>query len=106
MSAYAKSLGLSFTVGNPGTSVPNSFLGILDVVLGYESAGTPPLTSLGQFASHRSEMGIIPYAAAFDASYVKAAAQSVAYVYVTDDDLPNPWDALPSFFPQLLAALE
>ncbi len=27
-------------------------------------------------------------------------------VYITDDDLPNPWDSVTSYFDPLLAALE
>ena len=106
VSAHAKAAGFTFTVGNPGTSVPSSFLGKVDVMLGYESAGTPPLASLSQFAAHRDQFGIIPYAATFDAAYVKAAAKSVRYVYLTSDDLPNPWDTLPGYFDSLLGALE
>ena len=105
VASYAKSKGFSLTVGNPGTGVPDSFLGTVDVMLSYESAGTPSLASLQQYASHRAEFGVIPYATNFDATYVKAAAKSVRYVYVTDDDLPNPWDTLPSYFEALLGAL-
>ena len=106
VSNYAKSLGLSFTVGNPGTSIPASFLDTVDVMLIYESAGTPALSTLSRYASGRSHYGIIPYAASFDATYVKSASKDVRYQYITDDDLPNPWDTLPAFFEPLLAALE
>ena len=105
VAAHAKTQGLTLTVGNPGTGVPNSFLTALDVMLSYESAGTPALASLKQYGAHREQFGIIPYAASFDAAYVKAAAQSVRYVYITNDDLPNPWDTLPSYFDALLGAL-
>ncbi|HEX3598197.1 MAG TPA: hypothetical protein VHU80_23975 [Polyangiaceae bacterium] len=80
--------------------------GALDVLLIYESGGTPALSSLTRYATQRSHYGIIPYAAKFDAVYAAAAVKSTAYVYITDDDLPNPWDSLPSFFDSLLAALE
>jgi len=102
---YAKTKGFVLTVGNPGTGVPNSFLDTVDVMLSYESAGTPTLASLQKYAAHRDQFGIIPYATTFDAAYVKAAAKSVRYVYLTDDALPNPWDALPSYFDALLGAL-
>ena len=38
--------------------------------------------------------------------FATAAVKSVAYVYITDDDLPNPLDALPTFFESMVAALE
>ena len=106
VSSYAKAKGFALTVGNPGTGVPDSYLGSVDIMLSYESAGAPPLATLSQYAAHRSEFAIIPYAAKFDAGYAKAALDSVAYVYLTSDDLPNPWDTLPSFFGELLGALE
>ena len=106
VSSYAKGKGFALTVGNPGTGVPDSYLGSVDIMLSYESAGAPPLATLSKYATHRSEFAIIPYAAKFDASYAKAALDSVAYVYLTGDDLPNPWDTLPSFFGDLLEALE
>jgi hypothetical protein len=74
-------------------------------MLAYESAGTPTLASLQKYAAQREHFGIIPYATALDTGFVKAAAQSVRYVYLTDDDLPNPWDTLPSYFDSLLGAL-
>jgi len=49
---------------------------------------------------------VIPHSSAFDASFVHGARQYVQYVYVQNDTLPNPWDTVPSFFGDLLAALE
>jgi hypothetical protein len=106
VSAYAKSQGLGLTVANPGTSVPAGFLDTADVLLIYETAGTPQLSSLTRYGPDRAHYGIIPYASQLDAAYVASAAKSVGYVYITDDDLPNPWDTLPPFFDQLLAALD
>ncbi|HEY5089919.1 MAG TPA: hypothetical protein VIK30_08110 [Polyangia bacterium] len=34
------------------------------------------------------------------------ARQYVEYIYLTNDDLPNPWDSLTSYFSALLDALE
>ncbi len=105
VSGYAKQKGLGFTVGNPGTSVPASYLSAVDVMLIYESKGLPKLSSLTGDASQRSHYGVIPYGAAFDAAFVTSAKADVAYVYITSDDLPNPWDTLTPYFGQLLDAL-
>ena len=105
VSKYAKSKGMTLTVGNPGTGVPDSYLDTVDIMLCYESAGVPTLASLTKYAAHREHFGIIPYAAKLDASYVKSARSSVAYVFITGDDLPNPWDTLPDNFGTLLDAL-
>jgi hypothetical protein len=105
VSAYAKGQGLSFTVGNPGTNVPASDLGALDVMLIYESKGLPKLTSLSGYRAERAHYGIIPYGAQLDAAFIASAKADVAYVYTTSDDLPNPWDTLTPYFGQLLDAL-
>jgi Spherulation-specific family 4 len=105
VSEYAKQKGLAFTVGNPGTSVPASYLGAVDVMLIYEEKGLPKLSTLAGDATQRTHYGIIPYGAAFDAAFVTSAKADVAYVYATSDDLPNPWDTLTPYFSQLLDAL-
>jgi hypothetical protein len=37
---------------------------------------------------------------------VRAAKGLVGYIYLTNDTLPNPWDSVPVYFADLLAALE
>ncbi|HEY4104967.1 MAG TPA: spherulation-specific family 4 protein [Polyangiaceae bacterium] len=104
VSGYAKGKGATITVGNPGTSVPAAYLSALDIMLVYEDKGLPKLTSFSD-AANRGHYGIIPYGAAFDASFVGAVKANVEYVYATSDDLPNPWDSLTPYFDQLLTTL-
>jgi Spherulation-specific family 4 len=108
LSQFAKAHGLSFTVGNPGTDTAEAFVGALDTMLIYESKGLPDLARLGGWHAKYApaNFGIIPYGATLDPAYVAAARKLVGYVYVQNDDLPNPWDTLPPFFSDLLAALE
>ena len=108
LSQYAKAQGLSFTIGNPGTDSAPEYVGALDTMLIYESAGLPSVTQLGGWhASHApSNFGVIPHAASFDATFVRNARQYVQYIYLQNDTLPNPWDSVPGYFADLLAALE
>jgi Spherulation-specific family 4 len=108
LSQYAKSVGLSYTVGNPGTGVPTAYVGALDTMLIYESNGVPPISDLSAYSAYApSNFGVIPYAvSSMNSTFVQQARQYVEYVYLTNDDLPNPWDSLTSYFPQLLDALE
>ena len=108
LSQYAKSLGLNHTVGNPGTDVPAAYIGALDTMLIYESNGVPSISSLSQWSSYPpSNFGVIPYAvSAMNTTFVQQARQYVEYIYLTNDDLPNPWDSLTSYFSTLLTALE
>lgn len=105
--AHARDAHFDFLIANPGTTPHPAYAGLFDVALVYESDGTPTAASLAQFVSTRSYAGIIPYAVhTLDAAYVASIRNDVEYVYVTDDDLPNPWDTLPSYFDALLTALE
>jgi Spherulation-specific family 4 len=108
LSQYAKAQGLSFTVGNPGTDTAESYIGALDAMLIYESAGLPSASQLGGWHANYapSNFGVIPYAVAMDPNFIRNARQHVQYIYLQNDSLPNPWDSLPGYFSDLLAALE
>ena len=108
LSQYAKSKGLPFTVGNPGTDTAEAYVGALDTMLIYESAGLPTADRMGGWHAKYapSNFGVIPYASNLDAAFVRNARQYVGYVYVQNDTLPNPWDSVPGYFADLLAALE
>jgi hypothetical protein len=108
VSQYAKAQGLSFTVGNPGKDSAPEFVGALDTMLIYENAGLPTDSQMGGWhASYApSNFGVIPHSSSFDAAFVRDARHYVQYVYVQNDTLPNPWDSVPPFFADLLAALE
>ena len=108
LGTYVKSNGMTLTVGNPGTDTGSAYINALDVTFIYESAGLPSTTMLTNWRSRypMKAVGVIPYAANFDLTWVQQARSAVGYIYVTNDDLPNPWDTLPSYFSNLLAALE
>jgi hypothetical protein len=108
LAQYAKSMGFGYTIGNPGADTAKEYVGVLDTMLIYESGGLPAISRLGGWhADHApANFGVIPYAAAFDATFVREARKLVRYVYLQNDDLPNPWDTLPPYFNDLLTALE
>jgi len=109
LSQYAKAKGLSYTVGNPGTDTDEAFVGALDTMLIYETDGVPSVSQMAGWHTKypRANFGVIPYKVpAMNAAFVSTARQYVGYIYLQSDDLPNPWDSLPSYFSDLLAALE
>jgi hypothetical protein len=106
---HAKGTGYAVTVGNPGAAIPASFVGTVDTILIYESEGLPVVSSLDAFSGAYApkNFGVIPYGVpALDAAFVTAARAHVGFIYLTNDGLPNPWDALPPYFSDLLGALE
>jgi len=87
---------------NPGTATDESYMAAADIVLTFE----------GTYTSYRSRVG-----PAWEAGYPAerfwhvvykasrlemrraidlARARDVGHLYITSDDLPNPWDTLPS----------
>jgi hypothetical protein len=109
LTTYAKGKGFGSTVGNPGTDVAQSYIGTVDTMFIYESDGLPTVTSPGGWHSgyDRKNFGIIPYKVpSVDLSFVASARPLVGYIYMTDDDLPNPWDSLPTYFDVLLTSLQ
>ncbi len=109
LSQYAKSRGLSYTVGNPGIDTDEAYVGVLDTMLIYETDGVPSVSQMAGWHTKypKTNFGIIPYkVSAINASFVATARAYVGYIYLQSDDLPNPWDSLPSYFADLLAALE
>jgi hypothetical protein len=105
LDTYARAKGLSYTVGNPGTDTKASFVGTVNTIIVYESSGVAALPTW--YTSHaRTNFAVIPYnVPSLDTTYVNTAKQSVGWIYLTNDTLPNPWDSLSSYFSSLLDVL-
>lgn len=103
LSSYAKSLGMTMTVGNPGTSTLASYVGTVDVLDIYESAGLPLLSDLqsstfnGAYA--KSSFAFIAFGVSSlpSQSTITSYSDDVGYLYLTNDVLPNPYDTVPSY---------
>lgn len=107
-STYARSLGLGFTVGNPGMSTIPGYEGTVDAMLIYEGAGLP---TIGGFASwyrshDRSHFGLAAYGVSnLDPAWLQNATTLGGWIYVTNAKLPDPYQTLPPYFSQLVGAL-
>src|SRR5574341_68114 len=109
LSDYAKSNGLAFTVGNPGLDTLSSYVGTVDNLIIYENAGLPSTTSISGWHTDydKKSFSLLSYAvSALDRSFFSSVSDYVGYMYITNDNLPNPWDALPLYFADLVASLD
>jgi hypothetical protein len=109
LSTYVKQTGMDFTVGNPGADTAPSYVGTVDLILIYESAGVPSLASLDGWHRNydRGNFGVIPYGCpTSSAAFVQSARDRVGYIYLQSDTLPNPWDTVPSYLSTLLGQLQ
>jgi hypothetical protein len=105
LTRHALSHGMSLTVANPGTRAP-SYVGTAKLLVTYEHAGLPAFSSLSGLPGGRKNYAAIAYGVqAIDASWLAEAERYLGYIYITDKGMPNPYDALPSYFGTLVAKL-
>jgi len=108
LNGYVKSLGMTYTLGNPGIVVPTSFMGTLDCLVIYENSGLPLISGLQRDRGHAPpNFAYISYGVpTLDTAFETASAAQVRWLYITDDGLPNPYDTLPSYFRAEVATLD
>jgi len=110
LNTYVKSLGMTYTMGNPGTSTLKSYFGSLDSIIIYEDAGTPSLSYLASATFYpsysKSNFGFVSYSVpSLDTAFERSATTYVQWLYITNAGLPNPYDTLPTYFMSEVAAL-
>jgi hypothetical protein len=108
INGYAKSKGYDFTIGNPGADGAATYVGTVDTILIYENKGLPSAGAIGGWHGgyDRRNFGIIPYGVSgVDAGFLRTATRTCGYVYLSSDDLPNPWDTVPAYLDGLVATL-
>ena len=108
LNGYARSLGLTLTVGNAGTDTLPSYIGTVDTIIINENSGLPSISSLaGWHASYgKQNFASISYGVAMTPSFVKSASAYLGYMYLTDVGMPNPYGSLPSYFSGLVASFD
>jgi hypothetical protein len=93
--------GLTYTIGNPGTSTLSSYIGTEDVLNIFENNYQPALSTLqsstlnGLYDKHN--FSFLSYAQGSLPSQARIGNYSnfVGLVYLTDDSDSNPWDQIP-----------
>lgn len=106
---YALSLGMTFVMGNPGTDVPEQFVGALaDNFTIYESAGLPGKERLGGWHAEydRANWSCCSHSTHFDERRIRDMSKRLGFLYATDDTPPNPYDRLSSYFERMAQVLD
>jgi len=106
---FAKSLGLTFTVGNAGVDTKPSYIKTVDNIVIYEKNTLPPVQSLAGWHKNydKNNFSIIAFEIDnLDKSFVFDASNSVGYMYVTNGVMPNPFNSIPPYFEDLMDALD
>ena len=99
-------------VGNPGTSTCEDYLDFMDSLVLFEAEpdvwqNHSPPAWMQRYPPERFWLLIHsqPDAALLPTLLEQAQEANFGQVYLTDDVLPNPWDSLPSYWEELIAAL-
>jgi hypothetical protein len=108
LNGYANSLGFVYTVGNPGADTIPSYIGTVDTIVIYENQGLPSLSTLEGWHSDygKGNFAMMAYGVqSINQSYPSTASPHVGYIYITNAELPNPYDALPPYLAVVASAL-
>ena len=106
LTSYAHSDGLATVMGNPGCSVPSTYLGTVDVILTYENAGIPSVSTLYNYtaAGTRSDYATVSYGvSSLSTANVYLLANYVSDIYLTSGSMPAPYSSLPPYLSTLVA---
>ncbi len=108
LTSYSQSVGFRYTIANPAVSTLPGYIDTVNTLVVYEDAGLPPTLPLADWHDDyaRRNFALIAHSVeSIDQSFVAEVSGYVSYMYITNDTLPNPYDTLPGYFEQLVAAL-
>ena len=108
LNTFVKALGVTYTMGNPGTTVSTSYYGILDSLIISENPSYPSISTLSSATSgySKSGFGYLAYGVSLDTSFEVSSTQYVGWIYITSASGSNPWNTLPSYFSNEVAAID
>jgi hypothetical protein len=121
LTEYAKAQGMDMTVGNPGTDVPPSYIGTVDVInvsegAGYIESDHPNIIGsswvdggyLGWHHDHdKSNFAVVRYDVSWlDSDFVSDVNEVAGLTYLTSgNDSDDRWFALPSYYGDMVENL-
>jgi hypothetical protein len=99
LSTYVKSIKLGMTMGNPGTTVSSSLVGVFSNLCIYENPGMPSTSQINGYTSFGKGFSYIAYGVGSvpSLSTIKATTGYVSYLYITNLGGSNPYNGLPTY---------
>jgi hypothetical protein len=103
LNSYVDSLGMSVTIGNPGTATISSYVGTLNTLDIYENPGLPSVSSIQSAtfdgAYGNSNFAMIALSVPMPSqTYLQSVSGCVAWVFFTDAGPRTAYSTLPSYF--------
>lgn len=109
LSNYSRSVGLNFTVGNPGVDTLPSYIGTVNNMVLYDKPNLPPVLSYEGWHKNftKSNFSLVSYGVGgIDKVYVQNMSKLVQYMYITNGTLPNPFKSIPGYLDDLVNVLD
>ncbi|MDE1829117.1 MAG: spherulation-specific family 4 protein [Thaumarchaeota archaeon] len=109
LTKYVKTHGMIMSVGNPGVDTMQSYVGTVDNLVLYDNANLPPLSLFNGWHENfnKRNFSFLSYGVgSLDDDYIKSLKKHVGYLYVTDQNGGNPWNALPPYLDKLVEELQ
>lgn len=106
--SYAKAKGL-YVKANPGTDIPESYVGTADNFSITEGSGYFSLSLIEGWHTdyNKSKWSFTRHSTSWlDTSFVKAAAPYVGYMYITDGVSPDRYSLIPYYFGTMVTTLD
>lgn len=107
MTQFAKSHGMTVTMGNPGANTSLSYIGTVGTIVISEGFGVPSLSYLAGWDKSGNGKGNFAFIARsvpdYNSSYVEDAAASVGFLFVSD---ASNYFALPTYLSSEMSSLE
>jgi hypothetical protein len=113
---YAKNKAYAIVVANPGTNQQGVWYAAdpptADVIVTWENSAYPVESDLqGNFIGGHADYSwkrnaVLVHSQTFNATTFAMMAKYAKWLWITDDVMPNPWDAFPTFMPQMFAAAD
>ena len=112
ITAYAKSLGIKYVIGNPGSPMDVSAGKDVDTLVIYENFMLPDLSQAAfqsWFKTYPPKKNAVLSwrIATLPRAFITSASKQVGWMFITDDGInnPNPWDSYPSYWMDLVKLL-
>jgi hypothetical protein len=107
MTQFAKSHGMTVTMGNPGANTSLSYIGTVGTIVISESVGVPSLAYLAGWDKAGEGKGNFAFIARgvpdYNSTYVEDAAASVGYLFVSD---ASNYFSLPTYLSSEMSSLQ
>jgi hypothetical protein len=111
---YVKSVGYSLIVANPGTNEQAIWYQnkVADIIVTWETSSWPAVADMqGLFVGGHSNFDwrvnamLVYNQPSLDIDKLTSMLPYVKWAFITDDNLPNPWDTIGSYAETLFAAI-